>query len=104
MKAYEVISSPEKWTKGTYARDSSGFPTGSRCSESVCWCAVGALTVAYGYSLNGVGDAYHEALFKVEHKLREMGKGGPHGYITTFNDHPDTTYEDVYNLLKELDV
>ena len=42
--ARELISRPEAWTQGVWARDASGEKVLSTSREAVCWCALGAVT------------------------------------------------------------
>ena len=97
MKAYEVIASPNSWTKYVLARNRSGFPVDARGEEACRWCAIGAMCRAYGEGT----DEVCVALCKVENALIDKGYGG---YISLFNDRPECTHEEVYNLLKGLDV
>jgi len=41
--AKALISNPDRWTKGAFARDKHGQPTGSSSDRAVCWCARGAV-------------------------------------------------------------
>lgn len=95
MKIHELLSDPSKWTKYMYAKDKNGDGIGSRDKEAVCWCLTGAAMKCYldGQSLDF--HCYIEILNKIKIRI-----GGDH--ITTFND--NSTYEEVYNLVKELDV
>lgn len=43
LEAMEIIGSPERWTKNTFARDSDGNGINLRNSDAVCFCSVGAL-------------------------------------------------------------
>lgn len=45
-RAREIISDPEKWTQGTYARDRDGAPIHPGDEEASCWCALGAIAKA----------------------------------------------------------
>lgn len=44
LAARELIATPEKWTKGEFARAADGRKAHSLDEEAVCWCLVGALT------------------------------------------------------------
>lgn len=48
MKIYELLDSPEKWTKKYYARDKAGYSTNSCDNYACCWCLVGAAMKCYG--------------------------------------------------------
>ena len=43
VRAHELIALPEHWTKGTYARNSSGMSVFPKAADAVCFCATGAL-------------------------------------------------------------
>ena len=43
IKAFDLISTPGKWTKGTYARDISGEEVYPDSESAVCFCSLGAL-------------------------------------------------------------
>ena len=91
MKAHEILSDASKWTKGTLARDNKG----QVCwidSEAACqWCLMGAVRVAYPNSI-----ANESALDRIQAKISPP--------ISDWNDDPATTFQDVRNLLLELDV
>lgn len=42
-QARELISSPDKWCKGAFARDSAGLPVYPVDSDACYWCAEGAV-------------------------------------------------------------
>ena len=43
-RARELISVPERWTQGSFARDAKGLDIdNSRSKRAVCWCSWGAL-------------------------------------------------------------
>lgn len=48
IKARELISDPERWTQGAYAKDSSGREVYDS-DAAVCWCGIGALRRVAGY-------------------------------------------------------
>jgi hypothetical protein len=41
--ARERIATPERWTRGTYARTAAGNGCASYSPRAVCWCAIGTL-------------------------------------------------------------
>ena len=111
MKAWEILSRPEKWTHGTMYKDQLGnevltyaYNTGDyemdrpvpmKPEAVFACCAVGALGLAYD----------DEGYIKARRKLMDnLKKTGHHcsPYIYTWNDL--ATYEQVYNKLKELDL
>lgn len=91
MKIKELLSSPDKWTTGAYARTKDGFPVTSTCNEAVCWCLVGAAMRCYG----NIDDYYRV--------INLIGRNfGYDSQITTRND--GSTYEEIYKLVSDLDI
>ena len=41
--ARDLITPPERWTTGWYARDKDGAETDSKSPDAVCWCTLGAV-------------------------------------------------------------
>ncbi len=90
MKAWELLDSPKKWTQGTEAR------TVNKCScyaggmEATQWCLLGALVKCYG---------------EVEyHHKRDIVAKAINTSPTAWNDAVERTWEEVHQLLKELDL
>jgi hypothetical protein len=50
--ARELISVPERWTQGTFARTKGGTPTFVLDENAACFCSVGAVHRAMGVSMN----------------------------------------------------
>ena len=85
-----LISTPEKWCKGSFARNTSNIPVGEN-SESACkWCLVGALFKICGHSKNSA-----EIHGIILNEIKDL----EHVTVSRFNDHVDTTHETVMNLL-----
>lgn len=97
MKIYELLNSPEKWTKRTMARNSKNEKTFPRSPEACCWCLAGAFIKTY---IHVPYQEYNDLLLKIEKELVLMG----YSTMYQFNDAPETTYENVINLCKRLDV
>ena len=87
---YELLATPDRWTKGYWARTENGAETSPRDPNAVCWCLSGAVTKCYE------DDRISEIWLRLRSKL---GKNP-----VTFNDDPATTHEDVLRVLKELDI
>ena len=87
--ARALIDAPEKWTKGTEARDAHGFRVRFESPDAVCFCAVGALLGALHRAGN---DDDGECV-----ALRRLRKALPIGFadVVSLNDHPDTTHADI---------
>lgn len=88
IRLLALLSDHTKWTRGTWARDTSGEHCHIRSDRAACWCLEGAAIRC------DVGEDEVNALQKaVELK----------GYktIAGFNDDKDTTYEDVIQVIYE---
>jgi len=86
LQAMEIIGSPERWTKGTFARDSDGVSTVYYSSKAVCFCSIGALEkVKAAYSAK-----YYIA--------RSLPKDASSSGIVKYNDAPETKHKDVMNM------
>lgn len=91
MKAWELLSSPEKWTKGEEARDSDGMPCLSEFSKACSWCILGALRKCYRSML---------VELDITRRIKlEVGMSVP-----VWNDAPERTHAEVLEILKRLDV
>jgi hypothetical protein len=94
MKVYELFSDESRWTQRASARDKDGEEVFADSLAAVQWCLVGGLLRCY----NRIGaDAQLEL---IEARLAEFCPWS----ITEFNDHPLTTFEQVYALVKELKI
>jgi hypothetical protein len=96
MKAHELLSSPEKWTHFVAARDSKDNHVATE-SETACkFCVWGALLRCYGPKTHEL----QVAIDKLEEKLDTDSTTG----IFKWNDDPATTFQEVQQTLKELDI
>ncbi len=86
-KVHELLDEPEKWTKGTAARNAAGEVTSCRSPSAVCWCLAGAVFVCYP-----------SRAFDVICQLSKQLECA----IGDWND--SHTFEDVRNLALELDI
>lgn len=86
LQAMEIIGSPERWTKDTFARDSDGEPTTLNSKNAVCFCSVGALDKVKAdiKTKNYVNNVVQET-----HKYE---------YVVDFNDSDNTKHKDVMNM------
>lgn len=104
MKPSELLDKPEKWTKGVPARTATGEQSPSFTSDAVCWCALGALTRCgvYDRKLKIKLGEIAAKLFpeRVKDCKRISLQQGIY-FAAAFNDHPDTTFEDVRKVLIE---
>lgn len=97
MKVKELLSSPEKWTQGTYARDAlGGRPVPPLDEDAVCFCLIGAVRKCYPI----ISDQC-PVLAKITLELCTNLKMA---VITDWNDYPDRTFEQVKQLVDKLDI
>lgn len=73
--ARELIAKPERWTRGSGARDASGQDVDASSDDAVCWCAIGAIV------------RVSENPVPAEMLLRRVLPDG--GFISAFNDSHD---------------
>ena len=57
VAARELISQPERWTQGAYARDLNGLRVSPGGPNAVCWCAIGAMAKVAGLSSGEMEDS-----------------------------------------------
>ena len=95
MKAHELLSDPNKWTKDVLARRHDGSPVPPTSPAACSFCIVGALYHCYP----------SEQAMKIWIKLDEefYDKNDEKG-IGDWNDDPSRTHEEVVELLKKLDI
>ena len=98
VKAYELLSDPAKWTKGDYAKDSSGEGVKPNSEKAVCWCMLGALLVVY--------QDYCDYLLTLDRSKKALSKflGVDYPDIGVFNDDPATTHAMGLEVLRRADV
>jgi len=90
MKVLDVLTDESRWTKRIFG--SNGSPR----------CLSGALAEAYGYTNSNESIQLAEAI-----KLlfpERIYCGSPEYSIVCFNDHENTTFEDVQRVAKFADV
>ncbi len=83
-EARELISDPENWTQGCFARDKDGEEVAAFLTNATCWCAWGALKYVYdAVPTMGYVGINHPALLA----LKETIAGGVG--LGDFNDRSD---------------
>lgn len=106
MKAYELLDSPEKWTKKAIARNNIGERVYPHDLDATCWCLRGAIEKCYGINTLRVVEAEMRLSDVLENKgyiSTPEDYNKPDDY-TVWNDAGKTTYEDVLSVLKEAKV
>lgn len=107
----QILSQPGAWTKGEFARDEEGIDCGPNDDEATCWCILGALDHAYETDLffyQENPELFPEvvkasrAILAAARELfpeRLEGTKDEEMPIPVFNDHHDTTLDDVKKVL-----
>ena len=85
VKARQILSKEENWTRGNYARDADGEPVYFDSSKAVCFCSIGAVAASALPKLPG---QYVVALEALEMVVEPMP-------IIAFNDAESTSHKDV---------
>jgi hypothetical protein len=96
MKAHELLNDASKWTKEVFARDAEGKECPPEDDAATCFCILGAVRRCYRN--------FEECLAKIDMICMNFGKPYDNLNATNWNDHEDRTFEDVRNLLLELDI
>lgn len=93
----ELLSVPERWTKGADSRDANGDPAGLYSERgAVCWCLDGAIFATAGK----FGVASRDVMNVVDRQVRRR-VGDEHYNAPTYNDDETTTHADILSLLDE---
>lgn len=97
----ELIDSPEKWTRQTYFRNENGKSCHKQ--DAVQYSLSGALHILrWRLCLFYYGIIYELLVLEIMHSWPE--RFNPDLPIFSFNDHPDTTYDDVMKLCERIGV
>lgn len=91
MTLQELFSDSSKWTQQTYARDITGRPVTINDIDAVCFCLMGAIYKCYPST---------EEKAKVIQKLESKRLLN----ITFWNDARERKFEEVQQLVKELNI
>lgn len=93
ITARALIDTPEKWTKGTYARDAEGLSC-SVDAEACSFCAMGAMYTAA--PLYRAAPKRHTSYCGA---LGTLTKECPYSMcVVDYNDDPDTEHKDIMAL------
>lgn len=106
MKVHELLSSPDNWTQGSFARDKNGKPVSFQSHEATCWCLIGALGRCYGVEVvNDVARFTDNSAFMSRlHQIRqELNTDGTTFAAMSWNDLA-ATHAEVLALCEKLDI
>jgi hypothetical protein len=92
QKAWQLLSGPEKWTQGGFSRDSNDNLTEESHPSAVKFCIVGAIFKSYG-----AADAQMQIKKIQKHHY-------PARHLSQWNDDPSRTFQEVWAVLRRLDV
>lgn len=94
MTVRELLSDPERWTKGAWALNQAGAEVNAISSDAKCWCLVGAISRCY--RTDDEQQPIRDASAKVKALILDR-----HATIVDFNDSPKTTHADILAVLDE---
>lgn len=96
-KVKTLLADKKRWTKGTWQRNKYGHPVSEDCKSACKFCLEGALQHIY--------DDYERrnAEKRIEQAINDLFPGKFHSLIS-FNDNPETTYEDIKRVLQRANV
>lgn len=91
VKARELIAEPKNWTKGSYARNSEGYPVSCNSEDAFCFCSLGAIQrAAADRSLLETEEARQALRRAIMIETRGVGR-----FIDSWNDAPMCRHADV---------
>jgi len=115
--AREIISDPEHWTKGVYARNASSVQVDTNSATAVRFCATGCIKRATGKvvaaAVNSnvdltlinivedfpeVGYPHLWAIKELDSALSDCLEEHTLDRVVYYNDHPETTHADILAL------
>ena len=94
----ELLSDPEHWTRGAFARDAQGGEISPASPEAACWCIGGAAM----YMASEPGWDFIQLLDASLPVLRAVGDVigcTDVGFIGDWQDAPDRTHAEVLDAL-----
>lgn len=100
-----LIDTPEKWTKGAFARNKNYEVVQASSKDACCFCLAGAFRMACRANVAPIAGkrAYDTIIKKIEQKGRRARRDHDrYKTIFSFNDHTRTTHKDIMRFLDEL--
>ena len=95
MKIKELFSDRSKWIQHDMSVDYRRRFTAPNSNDACCWCLVGAIIKCYPEDLIQQGRVMERIRLKI---------GNDYGPIYKWNDAIGRTFEDVKQLVEELDI
>ena len=96
MKIWQLLDSPDKWTQGAVARDSQNKSVNWHSATAYKWCVIGAISKCYGQ-----GEEHQQTYEKIQDYLASKGN---YWMLVLWNDARETTWQEIHDTCKELDV
>ena len=95
-----LIATQDRWLRFSYAQDEDGAECEPIDPLACSFCLAGARVWAKE-NIPGVGDTHKEQIFHIQEAIAEYTPVLVAGIISSvaFNDHDDTTHEDVLAVL-----
>jgi hypothetical protein len=93
VKVKELLSGPEKWTKGAFKRDEDGKPCSHTGKPPVSYCLIAA-----------VEECYYEEEPEYSDVIGRIAAAIGRWDIEEWNDSPVRRFEDVKELVERLDI
>lgn len=92
MKLRDILKTEKDWTKGYFARAEDGEKVEIDDTSATCYCLIGAMDKA---NLRSFSEAMCESVKKLFPERTQHGHP-----IVIFNDHPETTFDDVCKVIE----
>ena len=95
----ELLSSPDSWTQGVFARDQNGKSVCPDDPSATCWCLMGA--ILYIFKRENMA-TYKHVLDVCLNKINPLPTKGEWSVrsMIDWNDSPERSHEDVVELLE----
>ena len=100
----ELLNKPSSWCQGPFAKDAEGNSVSVYSEKAVCFCLQGALDVCYSESNRPEIGAKLNAECKKFERDVDIQEIFQELYYIGFNEHEDTTFEDIRLVLERADV
>ena len=105
MKAHQLLNSPDIWCQESPAEDARGNRVPAFHPQAVKWCALGALQKVYPpLEWEGAMDRILRALSVSENGIGQLSKSDKACSLMEWNDHQNSSFRDIREILSEADV
>ena len=105
MKAHELLTSSEAWCQESPAEDLHGNKLQAFDPRAAKWCALGAIQKVYlPLEWEEAMDRLLRVLSISEQGLAQMTKSDKACCLMEWNDDPQSTFEEIRNMLLSADI